>query len=90
MKIANEIRNYQNVINGNRTHSSSGKQIDSIDPSTGKVWATIPSSTIEDAESAVAAARNAFEGWSSLSALVRADYLRKIGDPNRSTWRRVS
>lgn len=80
MKIANEIRNYQNVINGNRTHSSSGKQIDSIDPSTGKVWATIPSSTIEDAESAVAAARNAFEGWSSLSALVRADYLRKIGD----------
>ncbi|MGE7603016.1 aldehyde dehydrogenase family protein [Peribacillus sp. NPDC097675] len=80
MKIANEIKNYQNVINGNRTHSSSGKQIDSIDPSTGNVWATIPCSTVEDAESAVLSARNAFEGWSSLSAIERADYLRRIGD----------
>ena len=80
MKIANEIRNYQNIINGNKAHSSSGNRIDSIDPSTGKVWATIPCSTIEDAETAVIAARDAFESWSSLSAIERADYLRKIGD----------
>lgn len=80
MKIANEIRDYQNVINGNKAHSSSGNRIDSIDPSTGKVWATIPCSTVEDAEMAVIAARDAFERWSALSAIERADYLRKIGD----------
>ncbi|MGE7120665.1 aldehyde dehydrogenase family protein [Peribacillus sp. NPDC046944] len=80
MKIANEIRDFQNMINGNLIQSSSGRQIESINPSTGKVWATIPNSTVEDAKSAVRTARSAFEGWSTLPAMERANYLRKIGD----------
>lgn len=80
MKIANEVRDFQNIINGKLNPSSSGNQIESIDPSTGKVWANIPCSTVEDAESAIIAARNALEAWSSCSAMERAEYLRKIGD----------
>ncbi|MGE7837516.1 aldehyde dehydrogenase family protein [Viridibacillus arvi] len=79
MKIANEIREYQNIINGNLL-SSSGGHLDSIDPSTGKVWATIPCGTKEDAELAVETANEAFVDWSSLVPTDRATYLRKVGD----------
>ncbi|WP_019240968.1 MULTISPECIES: aldehyde dehydrogenase family protein [Bacillus] len=80
MKTVNLVRDYQNVINGKLVPSSSGEKMDSYNPATGKVWATIPCSTAEDAEVTVTAARNALLGWSSLSAVVRGDYLRRIGD----------
>lgn len=60
--------------------SSSGTKIDSYDPATGKVWATIPCSNAEDVEATVTAARNALVQWSSLTAMERANYLRRIGD----------
>ncbi|MFP7296475.1 aldehyde dehydrogenase family protein [Neobacillus niacini] len=80
MKIANEILGLQNLINGNLVPSCSEKTMDSYDPATGEVWAKIPLSTTEDFETVVTAARSAFPGWASLSALERADYLRRIGD----------
>ncbi|MFJ7685769.1 aldehyde dehydrogenase family protein [Peribacillus butanolivorans] len=80
MKTANEIREFHNIINGNLISSSSGTRLESIDPSTGKVWATFPCSTSQDAESAVEAARAAFEEWSSRPAMERAAFLRQIGD----------
>jgi len=54
--------------------------MDSYNPSTGKVWASIPCSTAEDAEVAVHAAHDALANWSSLSANERGNYLRRIGD----------
>ncbi|MFB5281750.1 aldehyde dehydrogenase family protein [Peribacillus sp. Hz7] len=80
MKIANEIREFHNLINGNLVSASSGKTMESIDPSTGKVWAEIPCSSKQDTEKAIAAARQAFPAWSSISAMERAAYLRRIGD----------
>lgn len=80
LKTLNNLKDYQNVINGKVVPSSSGKKIDSYDPATGKVWATIPCSTVEDAEATVTAARNALPDWSSLPATERANYLRRIGD----------
>lgn len=80
MKIANEIFELQNLINGNLVPSSSEKTMESYDPATGEVWAKIPLSTKEDVETVVEAARSAFPGWAALTALERADYLRRIGD----------
>lgn len=80
MAIANQLKEYYNLINGQLVSAASGETKDSIDPSTGKVWAKIPQSTINDAETAVAAARKAFPGWSALSAGQRAEYMRRIGD----------
>lgn len=76
----NDLKDYQNVINGKVVPSSSGKKIESYDPATGRVWATIPCSTVEDADATVEAARTALPGWSALSASERANYLRQIGD----------
>ncbi|MFS0781689.1 aldehyde dehydrogenase family protein [Bacillus sp. 1P06AnD] len=69
-----------NTVGGEKRVSSNGKIIESIDPSTGKVWAHIPDSTENDAQEAVECARNAFPAWSSLPAMERSAYLRKIGD----------
>lgn len=59
---------------------SSGNTMNSIDPSTGKVWAKIPLSTKDDVETTITSARKAYHSWSSLSARERGDYLRRIGD----------
>ncbi|MFJ5766363.1 aldehyde dehydrogenase family protein [Lysinibacillus sp. NPDC093210] len=80
MKTLNNLKDYQNVINGKAIPSSSGNKIDSYDPATGKVWATIPCSTVEDVEATVTAARTALPSWSALPASERASYLRRIGD----------
>lgn len=45
---------------------------------TEEVIATIPDGTVGDVDKAVAAARAAFEGWSTLPKEKRADYLMKI------------
>lgn len=80
LKTLNNLKDYQNVINGKAIPSSSGNKIDSYNPATGKVWATIPCSTAQDAEVAVQAAHDALANWSSLPASERANYLRQIGD----------
>ena len=71
---------YGNVVNGETKSALGGATTESIDPATGVAWATIPSSTTEDADMIIQAARGAFEDWASLPARTRGDYLRKIGD----------
>jgi aldehyde dehydrogenase (NAD+) len=71
---------YQNVIGGEVHASSTGEYLDSINPSTGAVWAKIPASGRADVEAAVKAASEAFPAWSALPAAGRAHYLRKAGD----------
>lgn len=80
MTITSKVKQFYNLIDGHLVASSSGQLIESIDPSNGKVWAEIPNSTLEDVETVVAAASNAFSSWASLSAQERGDYLRRIGD----------
>ncbi|WP_026575799.1 aldehyde dehydrogenase family protein [Bacillus sp. UNC438CL73TsuS30] len=80
MEIVSEIKKYQNQMNGKAVPASSGKTIDSIDPATGKVWAKVPGSSIQDAEEAISSSKRAFNDWAALSAMERAAYLRKIGD----------
>ena len=59
--------------------------LDSIDPSTGAVWATVPRSDASDISDAVTAARDAFEQrWRVLPALARAGHLRRLADVMRT------
>lgn len=71
---------YRNLIGGNLQAASSGGLIDSVNPSTGEVWARIPASDKTDVQVAVEAARAAFPGWYRLSAAERCMYLEKVSN----------
>ena len=67
-----------NLIDGALVPATSGAWIDSVEPATGAVHGRCPDSSIEDVESAVAAADTAFSMWSGLPVSQRASYLRKL------------
>ena len=72
---------YKMLINGKWVESSNKKSFDSINPSTGKVWSTIPEATQQDVEQAVESAQNAFESgpWSKMTPTERGECLRNLG-----------
>ena len=69
-------------IDGASVAASNGKTMESLNPYSGKPWATVPDGTKEDVNAAVAAARAAFDHgpWSKMTATQRAALLRKLGD----------
>jgi aminomuconate-semialdehyde/2-hydroxymuconate-6-semialdehyde dehydrogenase len=69
-----------NYIDGRLIEPMSGNHLDNIEPGTGEVYSVLPDSDAADVELAVKAARNAFDGWSRLSAEERSRYLLKIVD----------
>jgi aldehyde dehydrogenase (NAD+) len=55
--------------------------VETVDPYTGKPWATVPEASKADVDDAVAAARSAFEGpWGALPGNRRGALLRKLGE----------
>ncbi len=60
---------------GKWKESKSGKYMDCYDPSTGEVLARAPRCTAGEVEEAVAAAKDAFPGWSSTTAARRVQVL---------------
>ena len=67
-------------INGAWTPSASADTIDVIDSVNEEVMATVPAGTAADVDAAVAAAKGAFESWSSTPVEERAKYMTRIGD----------
>ncbi len=65
-------------INNQWVKPASGQSLDSINPSTGKPLAQIAAANSADVDTAVAAARTAFESWSKMPGHVRARYLYAI------------
>ncbi len=65
-------------INGQWVKPSSGKYLDSINPSTGKPLAQVAAANSKDVDTAVAAARAAFETWGKTPGHVRARYIYAI------------
>jgi aldehyde dehydrogenase (NAD+) len=65
-------------INGQWVKPSSGKYLDSVNPSTGKPLAQVAAANSKDVDAAVAAARAAFEMWSKTPGHVRARYIYAI------------
>ena len=74
------VKVYENhYIGGAWVPSTGDKTIDVIDPATEEVIGQVPEGTAADVDAAVAAARDAFETWSTTPVDIRAKYLRDIG-----------
>jgi aldehyde dehydrogenase (NAD+) len=73
---------YQLVIGGDRVDAASGETFDTIDPSTGEVFASVAKAGKEDVDRAVTAARAAFdEGpWPRMKGRERAKHLMAMVD----------
>jgi aldehyde dehydrogenase (NAD+) len=65
-------------IGGEWVEPSGGEQIEVVNATTEEVMGTIPACTPVDADRAVAAAREAFDGWSRTSREERAGYIAAI------------
>jgi len=75
-------RAFMNIIGGKPVEAASGRRLDVVSPSDNKVFASIPRCEAEDANRAVANAREAFEGgeWSRLGATDRGRLLMKLSE----------
>lgn len=74
------MKKIQNYINGELVAPKSGKYLDNYNPAEGKIYSLIPDSDKDDVEAAVAAAKTAFEDWSTMPVQKRSDILNKIAD----------
>ncbi|MBL1418903.1 MAG: aldehyde dehydrogenase [Alphaproteobacteria bacterium] len=77
-----EVTTYNKLyIGGEWVSPIDGSIEDSVDPSTGKVWARVAFGGTKDIDRAVAAARKAFEGgWRSMPGGERAALMRRFAD----------
>lgn len=72
---------WQHFIDGKCTPSVSGESLDTYNPATGQVLATLARGRQADVDAAVAAARRAFEGpWSRFSPAQRQQVLIRFAD----------
>lgn len=77
-----EVREYKMLIGGEWVEARSGETFESINPYTGRVWATAPEAGEEDVDLAVRAAREAFdEGpWGRMTGTERARLMRRFAE----------
>ena len=71
---------YDNFIGGEWVKPTKGNYSEDLAPATGKAFAEFASSTVEDIDLAVAAAKAAFPIWSKTSVADRAAVLNRIAD----------
>lgn len=67
-----------NYINGEFLPPDSGTYLDNFNPATGEVYSLIPDSNATDVAKAVAAAKAAFPGWSSLTREERSQHMLNV------------
>ena len=67
-------------IDGSWTPSSGKDVVEVVNPTTGRVIATVPAGTVDDVDKAVAAAKAAFASWSASDLPTRAKFLRAVAD----------
>jgi (Z)-2-((N-methylformamido)methylene)-5-hydroxybutyrolactone dehydrogenase len=77
-----EVRDYKMLIGGEWVDALSGKTFESVNPYTGRTWATAPEAGEEDVNRAVEAARAAFdEGpWGTMTGTERARLMRRLAE----------
>jgi aldehyde dehydrogenase (NAD+) len=70
------------LIAGEWCDAAAGATFESLNPFTGKAWATVPRAGVADVDRAVRAARKAFENpaWRGLNATQRGKLLVRLGD----------
>lgn len=75
------VRTYRMLVGGSWREAADGATIASVDPFTGRTWATIPAATRADVDDAVAAAQAALAGpWGRTSATARGRMLARFAD----------
>ncbi len=77
-----DLKHYKMLIDGEWVGASDGAVFDSVNPTTGKVWAMIPEATADDVDRAVRAADRAFNhgAWPAMTATQRGHCLRRLAD----------
>ncbi len=77
-----DLKHYKMLIDGEWVAASDGAAFESVNPTTGKVWAMIPEATAEDVDRAVQAADRAFNQgpWPAMTATQRGQCLRRLAD----------
>lgn len=75
-----QVKNYPMYVAGKWTESASESRIEAISPATGEVIGTVPEGTREDVRLAIAAANDAWPGWSALSAFERAAAMERVAE----------
>ncbi|HEY1591238.1 MAG TPA: aldehyde dehydrogenase family protein, partial [Solirubrobacteraceae bacterium] len=70
----------QMFVDGDWRPSSSGETFEATSPATGELIGTVPLGDRDDARGAIAAARNAADGWARLTAFERAAKMTAVGD----------
>jgi betaine-aldehyde dehydrogenase len=74
------VTKLQNFIGGEFVDPAEGQTEEVVNPATGEVIAEAPLSTADDVDRAVAAAREAFDGWAATTPGARALMLLKLAD----------
>jgi acyl-CoA reductase-like NAD-dependent aldehyde dehydrogenase len=76
------MKQYRLLIGGEELDAASGETFESLNPTTGRSWATLALAGAEDVDRAVRAARTAFEGegWRGLSPTRRGRLLLRLAD----------
>ncbi len=77
----NEIRQYLMLIGDTWVEAQDGRRFDSVNPFTGKVWASAPLAGPADVRAAVTAAERALDSpWGRMSASQRGALIRRFAD----------
>ena len=74
------VTKYKNLVGGEWVDAASGETMEVLNPSTGEVIAEVPSSSAEDVERAVEAARKALPTWLDKTPKDRMELLLKLAD----------
>jgi 1-pyrroline dehydrogenase len=74
------VTQYKNFVGGEWVESSTGETMEVLNPATGEVIAEVPRGGEEDVARAVAAARRAWDEWSTKTPKDRAELLLKLAD----------
>ena len=72
------MKEFDQFINGKWVKSTSTRVTEVLNPCTEEVLSTIPEGSVEDANKALNAAKDAQKGWRSMTAIERAGYLHKM------------
>ena len=73
-----ELRRLHNFIDGRWVPSTTSVYRDAYNPSTGEIIAQVPASSIEELDSAVAAAKKAYRKWADTPVYKRVQVLFKM------------
>ena len=77
-----QVREYRMLVGGEWVDARSGRTFESVNPYTGRVWATAPEAAEEDVDRAVRAARDAFDSgpWRKMTGTERARLMRRLAE----------